>query len=93
MIAERSQLARRAGLTGIVVAEPTGLIPVRGHRVHIAFTATAEGVQAHSSTGKGLNANWALIPFLVEVKAMFERLRSDPSSSARRCRPSAPIPR
>lgn len=79
MIAEQSELARRAGLTGIVVAEPTGLIPVRGHRVHIAFTATAEGVQAHSSTGKGLNANWALIPFLVEVKAMFERLRSDPA--------------
>ncbi|MBX9749558.1 MAG: M20/M25/M40 family metallo-hydrolase [Roseococcus sp.] len=79
MIAEQSALARRAGLTGIVVAEPTGLIPVRGHRVHIAFTATAEGVQAHSSTGKGLNANWALIPFLVEVKAMFERLRTDPA--------------
>jgi acetylornithine deacetylase/succinyl-diaminopimelate desuccinylase-like protein len=34
-------------------------------------------VQAHSSTGKGRNANWALIPFLVEMKAVFERLRSD----------------
>ena len=79
MVAEKSELAKRAGLAGIVVAEPTGLIPVRGHRVHIAFTATAEGVQAHSSTGKGLNANWALIPFLVEVKAMFERLRTDPA--------------
>jgi len=78
-IAGQSVLAKRAGLRGIVVAEPTGLIPVRGHRAHIAFTATAEGVQAHSSTGKGLNANWALIPFLVEVKAMYERLRNDAS--------------
>lgn len=79
IIAETSVLAKRAGLSGIIVAEPTGLIPVRGHRVHIAFIATAEGVQAHSSTGLGLNANWAMIPFLVEVKAMFERLRRDPS--------------
>lgn len=79
IIAGHSVLAKRAALRGIVVAEPTGLIPVRGHRAHIAFTATAEGVQAHSSTGKGLNANWALIPFLVEVKAMFERLRHDAS--------------
>jgi acetylornithine deacetylase len=78
-IAEHSKLARRAGLRGTIVAEPTSLIPVRGHRAHIAFTATAEGVQAHSSTGKGTNANWALIPFLVEVKAMFERLRNDTS--------------
>ncbi|TCH97859.1 M20/M25/M40 family metallo-hydrolase [Roseococcus sp. SYP-B2431] len=78
-IAEHSKLAQRAGLRGTIVAEPTSLIPVRGHRAHIAFTATAEGVQAHSSTGKGLNANWALIPFLVEVKAMFERLRHDTS--------------
>lgn len=79
IIAGRSVLAKQAALRGIVVAEPTGLNPVRGHRAHIAFTATAEGVQAHSSTGKGLNANWALIPFLVEAKAMFERLRSDPT--------------
>ncbi|MBS7810952.1 M20/M25/M40 family metallo-hydrolase [Roseococcus pinisoli] len=78
-IAEHSVLAKRAELRGTIVAEPTGLIPVRGHRAHIAFTATAEGVQAHSSTGKGTNANWALIPFLVEVKAMFERLRNDAS--------------
>ena len=77
IIAETSRLTKRAGLAGIIVAEPTSLIPVRGHRVQIAFTATAEGVQAHSSTGQGVNANWAMIPFLVEVKAMFERLRSD----------------
>ena len=79
IIAGQSVLARRADLAGIIVAEPTGLVPVRGHRSHIAFTATAQGVQAHSSTGKGVNANWALIPFLVEVRAMFERLRRDPA--------------
>ncbi len=79
LIAEHSQLVRKAAPRGIVVAEPTMLAPVRGHRASIMFTATAEGVQAHSSTGQGVNANWALIPFLVEVRALFERLRSDPS--------------
>jgi acetylornithine deacetylase len=74
-IAERSVLAR--GLEGIVVAEPTGLAPVRGHRSSVNITATARGVQAHSSTGRGVNANWALIPFLAELRAVHERLRTD----------------
>jgi acetylornithine deacetylase len=52
---------------------------VRGHRSHILFTCVASGVQAHSSTGEGRNANWALIPFLAEMKTMFERLLTDRS--------------
>jgi acetylornithine deacetylase/succinyl-diaminopimelate desuccinylase-like protein len=79
LIAERSELARRVGLRGILVVEPTGLAPVRGHRAHIAFTCVATGVQAHSSTGRGRNANWTLIPFLVEMQAIYQRLRSDPA--------------
>jgi len=74
-----SAAATSLGLQGIVVAEPTGLAPVRGHRSHIEYTAVATGVQAHSSTGLGTNANWALIPFLAEMKTVFERLRSDPA--------------
>jgi acetylornithine deacetylase len=76
-IAERSVLAR--GVQGIIVAEPTRLVPVRGHRVHVLFTATARGVQAHSSTGQGVNANWALVPFLAEMRVLFQRLRDDPA--------------
>ncbi|WP_207537751.1 M20/M25/M40 family metallo-hydrolase [Sabulicella rubraurantiaca] len=79
VIAERSELARAAKLRGIVVAEPTELVPVRGHRSHIAFTATARGVQAHSSTGRGVNANWALIPFLAELREIHAMLREDPA--------------
>jgi acetylornithine deacetylase len=74
-----SALARSVGLRGIVVAEPTGLVPVRGHRAHILFEAEARGVQAHSSTGRGVNANWALLPFLAEMRAVFNRLRRDPA--------------
>lgn len=79
LIAQRSDLVRRVKPAGILVVEPTTLIPVRGHRSHIAFACVATGVQAHSSTGRGHNANWDLIPFLVAMKAVFERLRSDTS--------------
>ena len=79
LIAADVGLVRQVKPTGIIVAEPTGLAPVRGHRSHIAFTCVATGVQAHSSTGRGRNANWALIPFLMEMKGVFERLRSDAS--------------
>ena len=79
VIAERSALVRAVRPKGILVVEPTRLRPVRGHRSHILFTCVAEGVQAHSSTGTGRNANWALIPFLAEMKTVFERLLTDRS--------------
>jgi acetylornithine deacetylase len=79
LIAEQSALARRAAPRGIIVAEPTGMIPVRGHRSNIDFLAVSEGVQAHSSLGIGRNANWALIPFLVEMREIQQRLREDTS--------------
>ncbi len=78
-IAARSALARRMRPRGIIVAEPTGMTPVRGHRAQIGFTCEAHGVQAHSSTGRGDNANWRLLPFLVEMRGVFDRLRSDPA--------------
>ena len=77
LIAEHSELARRAALRGIIVAEPTGLVPVRGHRGTVNFEAVASGSQAHSSTGAGVNANLALIPFLAEMHALHDRLRAD----------------
>jgi len=79
LVVERSELARRAAPRGILVAEPTGMAPVRGHRAHVAFTARARGVQAHSSRAEGVNANWALIPFLQEMRALHERIRHDPA--------------
>jgi acetylornithine deacetylase len=78
-IAARSALVRRAKPRGIVVVEPTRMVPVRGHRSHIVYTAVATGVQAHSSTGRGRNANWALLPFMMEMRALYERLRDDPT--------------
>ena len=74
-----SALAGSLDLRGIVVAEPTGLVPVRGHRSSVNIVAIAHGVQAHSATGQGRNANWALIPFLAEMRAIHDRLRQDPA--------------
>ncbi|MDB5368704.1 MAG: acetylornithine deacetylase [Roseomonas sp.] len=79
LIASHSALARRAAPRGIIVAEPTGMVPVRGHRSNIDFIAVSEGVQAHSSLGTGRNANWALLPFLVEMRALEQHLRDEPS--------------
>ena len=76
-IVERSALVKSVRPTGILVVEPTSLQPVRGHRSHVQFTCVALGVQAHSAKGTGRNANWALIPFLAEMKALFDRLLSD----------------
>jgi acetylornithine deacetylase/succinyl-diaminopimelate desuccinylase-like protein len=76
-IAERSELVRHARPRGILVVEPTRMVPVRGHRSHIVFTAVATGVQAHSSGGRGRNANWTLLPFMMEMRAIHRRLRED----------------
>lgn len=77
-IAQRSDLVKRVQPRGILVVEPTGLNPVRGHRASITFTCVATGVQAHSSTGKGHNANWDLVPFLAAMQQVFARLRHAP---------------
>ena len=74
-----SQLARRYAPNGILVAEPTRMVPVRGHRAHIEFVVTATGLQAHSSTGRGRNANWDLLPFLVDMRRIHDLLRTDSS--------------
>lgn len=74
---KRSELLRRHKPRAVVIGEPTGLACLRGHRVDIQFTADAEGVQAHSSTGEGINANLALVPFLAEMRELHYTLRRD----------------
>ncbi|WP_291298365.1 M20/M25/M40 family metallo-hydrolase [Elioraea sp.] len=79
LIATDSALVRKVVPKGIVVVEPSGMQCVRGHRVHVQFTATATGIQAHSSTGKGLNGNLALVRFLHAILPVHDRLRTDPT--------------
>ena len=77
-LVDESILLRDSSPSGIVVVEPTGLIPVRGHRVDIQFAAEARGVQAHSSTAEGRNANLQLIPFLTDMRELHLELREAP---------------
>jgi acetylornithine deacetylase len=60
-----------------IVCEPTCLDVVRGHRVDVQFVVHSHGRQAHSSTGRGLNANLQLVPFLAELGELHLRLRRD----------------
>ncbi len=53
--------------TRCIIGEPTMLDVVYAHKGGRAIKATSMGRAAHSSTGLGLNANMALIPFLSEL--------------------------
>jgi len=61
-----------------VVGEPTHLEVVYAHKGSYGFVATAYGRAAHSSTREGRNANLVMIPFLQEMKAIYDELESDP---------------
>lgn len=76
-VVARSRTLRDHTPKCILACEPTGMRLVRGHRVDVQFSVHARGVQAHSSTGKGINANLQLIPFLAELRELYVRLRQD----------------
>jgi acetylornithine deacetylase len=79
-VAARSQLYREmvtGGSRGII-GEPTCLEVVHAHKGTYGLKAIARGRAAHSSTGEGLNANLAMIPFLAELLAIHTETESDP---------------
>lgn len=61
-----------------IIGEPTLLDVVHAHKGSIQIQATAVGKAAHSSTGKGKNANHALIPFLNEMLKLDLELKNGP---------------
>lgn len=79
-VAARSQIYREMvdRQTPGIIGEPTKLEVVHAHKGTYGFIATARGRAAHSSTNRGVNANLAMIPFLVEMKAIHDELESDP---------------
>jgi len=62
-----------------VIGEPTKLNVVYAHKGVCGLIATSRGRAAHSSTREGTNANLAMIPYLVEMKAIREETESDPA--------------
>lgn len=60
-----------------VVAEPTQMVPVYAHKGGARITVTAHGVAAHTSTDKGISANFLIAPFLAEMVELARQFRSD----------------
>ena len=76
-IAEKSQLFHQGHPRYGVIGEPTSLSVINSHKGAVLFIATAEGKAAHSSTGKGVNANLKMIPFLSEMRNIYEMLTTN----------------
>jgi acetylornithine deacetylase len=75
----RSELLRAAGLRHGVVAEPTRLTPVVAHKGGTMVHVTAHGLAAHTSTDRGVSANFLIAPFLAEMAALAQTLKTDAS--------------
>ena len=76
-VVAKSRLLRDKTPKCFIVCEPTCLDVLRGHRVDVQFVVHSHGRQAHSSTGRGLNANLQLVPFLADIRDLHLRLRRD----------------
>lgn len=76
--------------TRSIVGEPTMLDVVYAHKGGRAVKATSIGRASHSSTGLGLNANMALIPFLSEIGRIHHEMET--SAQWRDDRFSPPTP-
>ena len=76
-IVDESEVLRSVGPRYCIIAEPTNLQVVNAHKAAITFRATARGRAAHSSSGKGVNANIAMIPFINEMGKLYEELVED----------------
>lgn len=63
--------------TRAVIGEPTSLEVIHAHKGSIEIVAIARGKAGHSSSRKGVNANLAMIPFLSEMKAIYDEVESD----------------
>ena len=77
-VSDRSKLLAENDLRYGIICEPTLMQVVRAHKGAIFLRAETTGRAAHSSTGRGLNAHLAMIPFLSEMKAIHDELRTDP---------------
>jgi acetylornithine deacetylase len=77
-VVARSRLFQELRSGQGIIGEPTVLEVVYAHKGVLGFVATARGRAAHSSTGLGVNANLAIIPFLAEMKQIHDEIARDP---------------
>jgi acetylornithine deacetylase len=75
-----------------IIGEPTGLQVVYAHKGGRSIRVTSHGRAAHSSTGLGVNANLAMIPFLQALYAIHGELETQPQWRDERFSPPTPTP-
>lgn len=78
-VAEHSQMLREDKPAYGVIAEPTSMIPVYAHKGGVHVRVTSKGVAAHSSTDKGVSANFQLARFMAEMADLKELVMRDRS--------------
>ena len=76
-IVKRSQTLTGGWPQYCIVCEPSQLQPVYAHKGGAGITVTAHGVAAHTSTDKGVSANFKIAPFLAEMAELAQTFRTD----------------
>lgn len=60
-----------------IIGEPTRLEVVHAHKGILGLRAVSHGRAAHSSSREGHNANLAMIPFLIELRDVYQLAEND----------------
>ncbi|MEZ4679790.1 MAG: M20/M25/M40 family metallo-hydrolase [Caldilineaceae bacterium] len=63
--------------TWAVIPEPTDLQPVYAHKGGARVVVTATGRAAHTSTDKGISANFLIAPFLAEMAELAKLFKTE----------------
>ncbi|MSR81488.1 MAG: acetylornithine deacetylase [Candidatus Latescibacteria bacterium] len=71
-LTRKSKFFREASTGYGLICEPTRLKVVHAHKGALYLEIRSQGRAAHTSTLKGTNANIAMIPFLQEMKAIYD---------------------
>lgn len=79
VVVEESKLYREMVDSGTkaIIGEPTSLEVVHAHKGGIKITAVARGKAGHSSSRDGINANLKMIPFLSQIKSIYDETESE----------------
>lgn len=77
-IRDRSRILAQGWPSASIVIEPTSLRPVYAHKGGIRIQVTALGRAAHTSTGRGVSANFRIAPFLADMSELAQRFERDP---------------
>ena len=60
-----------------IIGEPTLMEVVHAHKGSLEIRAVSKGVAAHSSTRDGINSTLPMIPFMAEMRKIYDEIESD----------------